>query len=432
MTYTVFASDADEVQKKLDRLGKKAQKYGVSFTYTRGEEHPQRVCIYEPDPPYYNTKSIVSTYTVAAVDFDVQSDGWIKSSGWEAIAMIEHGEGGNIVTQFGDEMDSKWFSVPPHCDHCNTNRNRSVTFIVRHENGATKQVGKACLKEYTGINPSSAILWAEITRDLECRWDYSEDEWELVKRPTMQQTVNVIALAYDAIKRWGWVSRNNRDCTADRVGVAIMNHVAPSAEGLEKAHEIVGWLLDCGHRALERDREIDELQRKMYAEDEFGQTYVADKEAQKALFAINNAWDRVGDIERDCYPLANSGWCKPAHYGRLAYMPVAYSKYLERKARYEAREAERLSAMKSSAHVGEIGQRITFTATKAQLVTSWETQYGYTYLYKFTDEDGNVFVWFASGCYGEIKDGSKVKGTVKDHTERDGVKQTVLSRCKIG
>ncbi|MBO6266973.1 MAG: hypothetical protein J6M06_01940, partial [Synergistaceae bacterium] len=94
-----------------------------------------------------------------------------------------------------------------------------------------------------------------------------------------------------------------------------------------------------------------------------------------------------------------------------------------------AREAAAQAEAKASEHVGSVGQRITVSAATAKLLTSWEGTYGTTYLYKFTDESGNVFIWYASRPI-NVADGMTLKGTVKDHNERDGVKQTVLTRCK--
>ena len=71
-----------------------------------------------------------------------------------------------------------------------------------------------------------------------------------------------------------------------------------------------------------------------------------------------------------------------------------------------------------------------FTVKEAKYITSWETIYGMTHLYKFVTVDGNVLVWFASSMI-DIDDVHKLKGTVKDHTERDGIKQTVITRCKV-
>ena len=136
--------------------------------------------------------------------------------------------------------------------------------------------------------------------------------------------------------------------------------------------------------------------------------------------------DEASDLELNCIPLALSGYAKLSHVGRLAYMPLAYERYLERKARKEAQEA----AGARSEYVGTVGQRITLKAATVALLSSWDGYYGTTWLYKFVDESGNVFVWFASRpCTAEA--GAVIKATVKDHNERDGVKQTVVTRCCV-
>ena len=56
--------------------------------------------------------------------------------------------------------------------------------------------------------------------------------------------------------------------------------------------------------------------------------------------------------------------------------------------------------------------------------------FGTTYLYKFADEAGNVFIWYASRPI-ELQERMTLKATIKAHNERNGVKQTVLTRCKV-
>lgn len=54
------------------------------------------------------------------------------------------------------------------------------------------------------------------------------------------------------------------------------------------------------------------------------------------------------------------------------------------------------------------------------------------YIYTFTDESGNVFIWKTTAIIWE-KTGSKIKlkGTIKAHGEFRNIKQTELMRCKI-
>ena len=113
----------------------------------------------------------------------------------------------------------------------------------------------------------------------------------------------------------------------------------------------------------------------------------------------------------------------------------------KRKAKEEAEriEAERKAAEEArkaiSKHYGEIGQRVKLNLTYVgsahfEIHVGWSTQT--MYIHNFLDESGNKFVW-KSTCYVGIDDGesAQVTGTIKDHSEYKGEKQTVLTRCKI-
>jgi hypothetical protein len=57
--------------------------------------------------------------------------------------------------------------------------------------------------------------------------------------------------------------------------------------------------------------------------------------------------------------------------------------------------------------------------------------WGTTWLYKFTDEAGNVFTWFASSPVNDEDKVLTIKDTVKKHEEYKGIKQTVMTRCRV-
>lgn len=394
-TFTIHARDAEEVRKLLEKMGKKADKYGVRFGYEFGEPYAKEIAVYSVDlsgGPVERHK--VGTYHVEAVDVDVDCDGLIRANGWRVVSRIEHGENGNIVTGFGDEeIDPAWYEAEPRCDHCGTNRFRAVTFMVKNEGGELRQVGKTCLREYTGIDPATAALWASLGDCFDEPRDCDIGEWKAGGFTRMYNVETALAFAVDDIAKHGYrKSDDGADSTRYAVKMLLVGDGFPSEEGKAKAAEIVAWLKELGEIAKKRPGE-------------------------------------VGNIERDCVPLALSGFCKEAHLGRLAYMPVAFKKDLERRERDAARNADHESAVKNSEFVGGIGERLTVATKKAELVTSWETQFGWTSLYKFVDNDGNVFVWYASREI-NVADGMKIVGTVKDHKEYNGVKQTVLTRCK--
>lgn len=435
MTFTVYASRAEEVKKRLDRLAKKAAGYDMPFTYAMGEEHPQKIRVTAVGPTCREQETI-TTYTVAAVDFEIDCEQLIKANGWTVHAKIEHGENGNIVSCFGGwKAGTEWYTAPARCDHCGTNRFRSVTFICENEAGELKQVGRTCLKDYTGISPATAAMWAEITDICNEGFDCTEDEFVGRGLTRMYETELLLAHACDAIKEFGYRKTDATDSTRDQVIGRLHENAKPSAEGMEKAEKIVGWLLGVSEKAARDDAELDKLYSVAFGHDEdFTEEWVEDEDARKAWLdrkrELALAWDAVSDMERNCFPLVKSGYALPKHVGRLAYMPVDYDKYMERKAKAEQREAERAAASAASGYVGEVGKRLTIIAASARLVTSWETCYGVTFLYRFADADGNVFIWRASRPI-EVNDGMKIKGTVKEHSDYNGIKQTVMTRCCV-
>lgn len=88
----------------------------------------------------------------------------------------------------------------------------------------------------------------------------------------------------------------------------------------------------------------------------------------------------------------------------------------------------------SSEHVGNIGDKYEDTVTLVKIHT-YETHFSYygelNYIYKFVDKNGNTIIWKTS-CK-DLEEGKayQIKGKIKEHSEYNGDKQTVLTRCKI-
>lgn len=90
---------------------------------------------------------------------------------------------------------------------------------------------------------------------------------------------------------------------------------------------------------------------------------------------------------------------------------------------------------KTGEYVGNVGGKIEAAVTLARQVT-YETHFTYrgetNYIYIFTDDNGNTIVWKTS-AWQDIDEGQRyaIRGTVKEHNEYKGTKQTILTRCKI-
>ena len=301
-----------------------------------------------------------------------------------------------------------------------------------------RQVGRTCLKDYTGIDPSVAVLWAAVHDliDRESVCDCGPEELESRGIRRMYDVSEVLAYACDTIKSKGYRKVGMLGCTRDVTINALMKHDEVSAEAKEAAEQILGWMkgelveqrkkedtwnTEMRQKAIQRAFADGYTMEEIDADDCICYEYMCQPEKNPYM---------ISDMERNCIPLALSGWAKRQHIGLLAYMPVDYEKYMERKAREARWEEERQTAAAVSDYVGKVKERITIQVATARLVTSWETDYGVTYLYKFVDQSGNVFVWRASRSV-EVSDGMIIKGTVKEHSEYDGVKQTVLTRCAV-
>jgi hypothetical protein len=119
----------------------------------------------------------------------------------------------------------------------------------------------------------------------------------------------------------------------------------------------------------------------------------------------------------------------PIYYanGFVAYAYVLYKKLIE-KDELAAKKATENAATK---FYGNVGDKINITGTLTR-AGYYDTQYGTVIIFKIKNEDGNVFIWKTT-TYVDIESDRKVtvRGTIKEHNEYRGEKQTVLTRCKI-
>lgn len=394
-TYVIPEDKREEVEKLVQRLQRKAARYGNTLEVSMGKPHAAEVNYWSEDP-YTGHPEIIHTDLIEAFDLTIIGD-VVRNGNYSVIAMIEHLDGGNIVTTFGQtEFRDGWRKAGCRCEHCGINRDRRLTFIVRDGDGSEKQVGKTCLKDYCGIDPNGIGIANEL-HDVFLDYDINEVREYDPDRPVISRAysaLEVLALAIRVNKRQGYVK-------SDYPG----SNKQTMLDAYNMYHELIAPI-----------------------------TPAERAEAEAMANGIMSIPE--DDLYRQCCVLANiktmleSHYCKASHFGYLAYAPVDYAKYQEKLEEQRRREAEAEAARKSSEYLGEVGKRVEVEVKSADLITSWETQWGMTWLYKFTTIDGNVLVWFASSWI-DPENVHKVRGTVKDHTERDGIKQTVLTRCKV-
>lgn len=107
------------------------------------------------------------------------------------------------------------------------------------------------------------------------------------------------------------------------------------------------------------------------------------------------------------------------------------AKNAERKAQYRAEALTKV-------HVGTVGERRSFDLTVV-FKTAFDTQWGTTFVHVMEDAEKNVIVYKGTTQLNPVDKqhhshfadkGDKVTlvATIKEHGERDGVKQTIISR----
>jgi hypothetical protein len=100
----------------------------------------------------------------------------------------------------------------------------------------------------------------------------------------------------------------------------------------------------------------------------------------------------------------------------------------------DAQEKERQAKAEKSSYFGNVGDKVDGLKVTFKNVFFYETQFGSMCIYIFEDADGHQFKWNTSGGFGthlEKEEVITIKATIKEHSEYNGIKQTVLTRCKL-
>lgn len=145
MEYAIYEGNMERLEKKLTRIFNKCKAYGCDFHYQQtGEVFKE---LKDENGKTYNARFVL-----------VEAEGTAVINDWEFIAEVDHTEKGNIITGVGVEVPEQYYISKPVCEHCNSNRYRKNTYIVRNKTtGEFKQVGKSCLKDFTHGMSAEAV-----------------------------------------------------------------------------------------------------------------------------------------------------------------------------------------------------------------------------------------------------------------------------------
>lgn len=391
--YAILEGNMERVMKKVTRIQNKCRKYGCDFHFAEvGEEFREVQC----------EDGSIRTFRYVIVE----AEGVAEINGWKFIASVEHTEKGNIINRACDvEVPERYYTTTPICEHCMSRRYRKDTFIIMNmETGEFKQVGRNCLADYThGMSVEGVAAYASLFDEI---IEAEEPIEGFGGCGTYMAPKDILTYAAEVIRHFGYVkSEPYVRSTSDRV--------------------VAYYGVDHGWYTRIFEAEYRKQLEKEMADCHFN----ADSDETKNLVNEALKWldgqDESNNYMHNLKTVCSLRWCETRHIGLLSSLFPTYDKALVR----EAKKAKEAEVAKISNWVGNIKDRVEIAVHDFKAVASWDTQWGVTKIYKFTDDNGNVFVWKTSNWVDDDRV-EKIVGTIKDHTEFRDEKQTELTRCK--
>jgi len=329
-----------------------------------------------------------------------------KLEGWTFVAVIEQlGEENLVKIVPGQVCPQEYRTTTYHCDHCETDRRRKEVFVLRHDDGTHKQVGRNCLSDFLGgKSPEGVLAWAEIIFSLETTVRESESEGWGGSRysPSIDEYVSVVAIC---IRRIGWISKK----------------AAESMFPEPMTTSYLAWRVctDASNRIIKETIEDKEL-------------YVEDRDLELAKAALE--WAKAlptteGDYLYNLGVACRAGIVNFTTLGIIASVISAYQRHIDRVEELNIKGREKFL----DEHVGVVGQRSGFPALTVKSMKYFDGNYGVKTLVRFKDAEGRTLIWW-TGEVEWLKEGETydISATVKEHGAHNGYKQTVLLRVAEG
>lgn len=227
-TYQIPMAVKPEIDKVIARIQKKAAIYGKLFSVEEGDVHFEKRRCFADD---FGVAYEIGTEFVEVYDLTIESE-IVKRDGFEIVARIEHLEGGNIVQMFSEDGDPSWSHILPCCEHCRSKRKRNVTFMVKGADGF-KQIGRSCLKDYSGIDPQRIGILNEL-RDLILKDSIDRFDFDSHRDAIAYECKQVLAISLMMVDQFGYTKSSENGSNKSRVMKALAENEQPSNEYRQK------------------------------------------------------------------------------------------------------------------------------------------------------------------------------------------------------
>lgn len=387
----VLATRAEEARDRLHKANRRLTRAGITefFTWT---ETPGTMTV---DRDGVDVK-------VEIITFEVNRPA-ICYQGWQFMASVDFVEGGVVVnTVAGLPLGDLPRPEDHHCDHCETDRYRRYTYLLRHtETGEVVQVGKTCLELFLGVRPSA--LWV-------LGFDIGELNFGggsgFAREDVTFPTRSLLKLGWLAAEEGAdFVSRKKARedggiATVDLVNAALLGDHIPAEPRL---HALV-------RKAMSSYETVDEA-------------LVDD--------LIATGMNAGGDYGANLQAVLSSENV-PSHHFPLLISVIGV--YLRERDRRNVRKGQTVS----SGFLAEVGEKVSSVPATILTLREVYSAYGYSTLLVAQTPEGHLIKWFGKvpdevgGV--ELEEGQKIvfaTATVKAHEEYGGNDQTRVVRARL-
>jgi len=378
-TFRVLADALPVIEAKLVQAGKKAVKLGFPAPTLN---ILQWVNVKEE-------RGKVTRYAEISVEGDAP-----KLNGWTFVASLQIlGEESVIRTAPGQTLPKEYREADPtRWEHCNLSRKRNDTFVLTHEDGKSKQVGRTCLKDFLGhSSPESVAKYADLLFRIREEVEAAETKDWYTSIGSRAETYSIdlaefLAATAEEIRENGWVS----------------GKVAHEEERVSTAHIVWNKYFPATHVPGERPNP------------NAADRIIAEK-AQE--WAENLPEEAESDYLHNVRVIAG--------FGSVEYRPAGYAGSII--VAYKRAQDDVARASRSSGWFGTVGKREEFKL-KVLIITVKGTYY----LVRFENEDGYEAVWFSNDDPKLVEHRVyTVTAKVKGHDEFRGIKNTKLGYVSV-
>lgn len=396
--------------KRLAQLNKKAQAYGLEPVTVESVVEGLYVRRVEPVSPLSERQlerlvpfnSLRDKYSDAVIHINKIHLSYpiIKMGQWHVIGKIERIEQDNLVFSVSDDEEDRraiaaYSQHPISCEHCNLNRLRNDGFILKNaEDGAFKQVGSGCLKDFTGIDPAAALFLAKMLTVIR---GFDELDGEGGARASGMPLVYFLSRVVYLAETCGFVS----------VAKARETYAQPTCD------EVMSVDFDTRHPGYRR------------AAPEAREAWEATAEAVRAWFADRAPAD---DFERNVALLLKQ---EVISFDRkhAAFAAAAVPTYMRQLAK--AREA---ADKAPSVHIGKPGEKMAAEVEVVRVIP-FDTAYGLSYIVLLSDSQGNQIRWKTAAAPQDVLAGTgkrlQASFRIKSHEDYKGTAQTNVTHFKV-